>query len=74
MRGVRLGVIDGHLAEAARWVRAHGLAIDDEPVYLREQEYLVLVRVRIAEQDPAAAFAMLERWQTPARAQGRPGA
>jgi LuxR family maltose regulon positive regulatory protein len=52
-------------------VRASGLAVDDEPVYLREPEYRVLARLRIAEQDPAAALAVLERWQALAVAQGR---
>ena len=66
-----LAVIHGDLAEAARWVRAGGLAVDDEPVYLREPEYRVLARLRIAEQDPAAALAVLERWQALALAQGR---
>ncbi len=64
-------VLHGDLAEAARWVRANGLAEDDEPVYLREREYRVLVRLRIAEQNPAAALAVLERWRALAVAQSR---
>ncbi|MBV9922296.1 MAG: hypothetical protein JOY78_15795, partial [Pseudonocardia sp.] len=66
-----LAVINGDLAEAARWVRANGLAEDDEPVYLREREYRVLARLRIAEQNPAAALAVLERWRALALTQGR---
>ena len=66
-----LAMIRGDLAEAARWVRAAGLAVDDEPVYLREPEYCLLARLRIAEQDPAAALAVLERWRALALAQGR---
>jgi ATP/maltotriose-dependent transcriptional regulator MalT len=64
-------VARGDLAEATQWARASGLAVDDEPVYLREPEYRVLARLMIAEQDPASALALLERWQTLARVQGR---
>ncbi len=71
--GVRLGLADGHVAEAARWVRAHGLTTDGEPAYPREQEYLVLVRVLLAEHHLEHALEMLGRWYTPARAQGRLG-
>jgi len=71
--GVRLGLADGHVAEAARWVRAHGLTTDGEPAYPREQEYLVLVRVLLAEDHPEHALEMLEHWHTQARAQGRLG-
>jgi LuxR family maltose regulon positive regulatory protein len=66
-----LAVVRGDLFDAARWVRAAGLSVDDEPVYLREPEYRVLARLRIAEQDAAAALAVLERWQALALAQGR---
>ena len=71
--GVRLGLADGHVAEAARWVRAHGLTTDGEPAYPREQEYLVLVRVLLAEHHAEQALEMLGRWHTLARAQGRLG-
>jgi LuxR family maltose regulon positive regulatory protein len=71
--GVRLGLADGHVAEAARWVRAHRLTTDGEPAYPREQEYLVLVRVLLAEHHLEHALEMLGRWHTVARAQGRLG-
>ena len=71
--GVRLALADGHVAEAARWVRAHGLTTDGEPAYPREQEYLVLVRVLIAEHHAEPALEMVGRWHTLAHAQGRLG-
>ena len=66
----RLALAGGNLAEAARWVRDRGLAVDDEPVYPREPEYRVLARVLLAEHDPAPALELLERWRALAR---RPG-
>jgi LuxR family maltose regulon positive regulatory protein len=66
-----LAIVHGDVAEAARWVRAAGLSVDDEPVYLREREYRVLARVLVAEQDPVAALAVLERWRALAVAQER---
>ena len=67
----RLALAAGNLAEAARWVRGRGLAVADEPVYRREPEYRVLARVLLAENKPAAALELLERWRTAAVAQGR---
>jgi LuxR family maltose regulon positive regulatory protein len=66
-----LAMANGDVAEAVRWVRAAGLSVDEEPVYLREREYRVLARVLIAQQDPVAALAVLERWRALALAQGR---
>jgi len=66
-----LAVARGDVAEAAQWVRSAGLSVDDEPSYLREAEQRVLVRVLIAEHEPAAALAVLERWRAFAVAQER---
>jgi len=41
----------GNLPAASRWAEQCGLSLqDDQPSYLREQEYLTLVRVLIAQQ------------------------
>ncbi|MBV9690109.1 MAG: hypothetical protein JO202_10430 [Ktedonobacteraceae bacterium] len=41
----------GNLAAAGRWAKQCGLSLQaDQPNYLREQEYLTLVRVSIAQQ------------------------
>ena len=69
----RLALAAGNLAEAARWIRGRGLAVEDEPVYPREPEYRVFARLLMAEQKPAAALELLERWRTLAVAQGRVG-
>ena len=69
----RLALAAGNLAEAARWIRGRGLAVEDEPVYPREPEYRVFARLLMAEHKPAAALELLERWRTLAVAQGRVG-
>jgi LuxR family maltose regulon positive regulatory protein len=69
----RMALAEGHLGEAARWVHDRGLGVDDDPVYPREPEYRVLARVLLAEQKPARALELLERWRALAVAQGRVG-
>ncbi len=61
----------GNVAEAVNWVRDRGLAVDDEPVYPRDEAYAVLARVLIATGDPAPVVPMLERWRVVAEGQGR---
>jgi LuxR family maltose regulon positive regulatory protein len=70
---VRLALAHGEVADAARWVKARGLAEEDAPSYPRECEYLVLARVLLAEQAPERALALLERCHALAAAQGRTG-
>jgi LuxR family maltose regulon positive regulatory protein len=69
----RLALARGEVAEAARWVAARGLRPGDPPSYPREPEYLVLARVLLAEQAPAEALGLLERWQALAAEQSRGG-
>jgi LuxR family maltose regulon positive regulatory protein len=69
----RLALTQGDVDTAARWVRTRSLAAEDEPGYPREDEYLVLARVLLAEQAPARALGLLERWHALAAAQGRSG-
>jgi ATP/maltotriose-dependent transcriptional regulator MalT len=61
----------GNLAGAVNWVRDRGLAVDDEPVYPRDEAYTVLARVLIATGNPAPVVPMLERWRVVAEGQGR---
>jgi LuxR family maltose regulon positive regulatory protein len=44
----RVWVRQGRLADAFGWVRAQGLAVDDELTYLREYEHLTLARALLA--------------------------
>ena len=69
----RLALAHGEVADAARWVQQRGLGADDEPSYPREREYLVLVRVLLAQQTPQRALGLLERLHAQAAAQGRTG-
>jgi LuxR family maltose regulon positive regulatory protein len=69
----RLLLAQGDAAPAARWVRQRGLSPDDEPVYPREPEYLVLVRVLLARDLPDQALRLLDRLGGAAAAQRRLG-
>ncbi len=69
----RLLLAQGDTEAAAQWAAARGLSPDDEPSYLREQEYLLLVRLLLAQRQPAAALALLERMHGPAAGQERTG-
>src|SRR5580698_6754541 len=69
----RLQLAQGDVAAAARWAEQRGLGPDDEPSYPREPEYLVLARVLLAQNDPGAALALLERLHAAAVSQDRAG-
>jgi LuxR family maltose regulon positive regulatory protein len=69
----RLTLAHGQVADAAHWVQQRGLTPDDQPNYPREGEYLVLVRVLLAQQAPQRALRLLEPLHAQARAQGRTG-
>jgi LuxR family maltose regulon positive regulatory protein len=69
----RLLLAWGDVSGAARWAQDRGLSAHDEPLYPREPDYLVLVRVLIAQHRPRQALALLERLHTAAAAQGRTG-
>jgi LuxR family transcriptional regulator, maltose regulon positive regulatory protein len=66
--GAQIELAQGNLAAAMRWAETSGVSITDALSYLREQEYLTLARVRIAQgrEQPAGPFlpealALLER-------------
>jgi LuxR family maltose regulon positive regulatory protein len=69
----RLLLAQGDLAAAARWTKERGISRDDTPTYAREQEYLVLARVLLAQDLAGQAFALLERLLAAATAQDRTG-
>ena len=69
----RLLLAQGDLAAAARWTKERGISRDDTPTYAREQEYLVLARVLLAQDLAGQAFALLERLLAAAAAQDRTG-
>jgi LuxR family transcriptional regulator, maltose regulon positive regulatory protein len=69
----RLLLAQGDIAAAARWAQERGLGAGDEPGYPREQEYLVLARVLLAQDRPGPALALLDRMLAAAAGQGRAG-
>jgi LuxR family transcriptional regulator, maltose regulon positive regulatory protein len=69
----RLLLAQGDVAAAARWAEERGLGPDDELVYPRELEHLVLARVLLAQDRPAPALKLLERMLAAASGQGRTG-
>jgi LuxR family transcriptional regulator, maltose regulon positive regulatory protein len=69
----RLLLAQGDVAAAVAWTSDRGLGPDDEPVYPREREYLVLARVLLAQDRPVQALTLLEGMLTAAAVQSRTG-
>jgi LuxR family maltose regulon positive regulatory protein len=76
----RLALAQGDLSAASQWAETSGLEIDDQPRYPREDEYLTLARVLIAQgrADPGgerlpAALRLLGRLLVAADAGARIG-
>ena len=69
----RLLLAHGDVAAATRWTEERGLGVDDETMYQREREYLVLARVLLAQHRPAEALALLQRLHAAAAGQARIG-
>ncbi len=57
----RLRLAQGDIVAAAHWTNTRGLSADDEPSYYREPEYLVVVRLLLAQDLPGPALALLEK-------------
>jgi LuxR family maltose regulon positive regulatory protein len=69
----RLWLAQGNVAEASRWTQESGLGADDEPSYPREPEYLVLVRVLLAQDLTNEALRLLGRLHSAAVTERRTG-
>jgi len=69
----RLLLAQGKVEDAARWCAERGLAVEDEPSYLREREHLVLARLLLAQDKPDQALTLLERHLEEAQTQRRRG-
>jgi LuxR family maltose regulon positive regulatory protein len=72
-QAARLALAQERVEDAARFVRDRRLGPEDEPGYPREREYLVLVRLLLAQQAPEQALGLLARLHAAAAAQGRIG-
>ena len=69
----RLLLAHGDVGAAADWVMERGLSADGEPDYPREQGYLVLARVLVAQDQPDRALTLLNRLRAAAESQYRQG-
>jgi LuxR family transcriptional regulator, maltose regulon positive regulatory protein len=70
----RLALVQGALNIAARWADASGLGVNDAHLpYEREDEYLTLARVRIAQKRSDEALHLLDRLLEAAEAGERRG-
>jgi LuxR family maltose regulon positive regulatory protein len=69
----RLWLAQGNLERPTHLVQQSGITIADDIPYLREPEYLVLLRVLLAQGDHDAALALSERLLKPAEAANRMG-
>jgi LuxR family maltose regulon positive regulatory protein len=69
----RLLLAQGDINAAADWAAAQGIDAEDEPAYIREREYLVLVRLLLAQRQPDRALGLLERLGESAVRQHRTG-
>ena len=72
-RKVPILLKQNRLAEAQTWVREQNLSADDDLVYLREYEHMVLARVLIANQKFEDAGSLLARLEEAALAGERIG-
>ncbi len=68
----RIWVKQGHPDQALVWAAQRGVAVTDEPDYLREYEHVTLARALVGAGDRTAA-GFLERLLTAAEAGGRQG-
>jgi LuxR family maltose regulon positive regulatory protein len=70
----RLWTQEGNLEKASRWVKESGITIDDPEIrYLREPEYLVLLRMLLLQGDYDASLRLSARLLSQAEAGRRMG-
>jgi LuxR family maltose regulon positive regulatory protein len=69
----RLWIAQGNLERASHFVQKSGITMEDEIPYLREPEYLILLRLLLAQGDSDAGLALSERLLQTAEATNRMG-
>jgi LuxR family maltose regulon positive regulatory protein len=67
----RLWLAEGNVEAASRWAHGRGLKATDDPPHLREEEYIVLARILIAQNQITEALELSERVIEKAVASGR---
>ena len=70
---MRMALVRGGPASAARLAQDRGLALSEDYQPLRAPEYLMLARVRLAQGEPDAAQALLARLLPPTESAGQMG-
>jgi LuxR family maltose regulon positive regulatory protein len=70
----KLWIAEGNLEKVSCWVQASGITPADQEIpYLREPEYLVLLRLLLVQEDYSASLALSERLLSQAEAAKRRG-
>ena len=69
----RLWLAQGNLEKVSHLIQKAGLAVNDDIPYQREPEYVILLRLLIAQRNIEAALALSERLLQTAQAAGRMG-
>lgn len=69
----RLWLAQGNLEKLSQFIQKSGLTIDDEIPFLREPEYIILLRVFLSRNDHEAALILSERLLKQAEQAGRMG-
>jgi len=67
----RFQLLDGDIDAASRWVVERGLKATDDPTYMREEEYLTLAKILIAQDRTKEALWLLEKMDNLAEEGGR---
>lgn len=67
----RFLLLAGDLDAASRWVIERGLKASDDPTYMREEEYLTLAKILIAQSRARKVLGLLEKMRNAAEAGGR---
>ncbi|UCC51317.1 MAG: hypothetical protein JSV68_19740 [Anaerolineaceae bacterium] len=67
----RIWLAEGNVETASRWAQSRNLKATDDPSYLREEEYIVLIRILAAHGQMDEAFQLSEKLFRLAEANGR---
>lgn len=69
----RMLLVRGDLDAVARWLDDRAISVEDEPTYQQAPDYLVLVRLLIAQHRTGTALRLLDRLRTLAEKHHRTG-
>jgi LuxR family transcriptional regulator, maltose regulon positive regulatory protein len=69
----QLELAQGNLSQAEKWCEEAGINVDDEPTYERETDYILLARLRMAQNRASEAVGLLDRLLVADQEAGRTG-